>query len=92
MIRNMIGDPSSLLCVDPNNMDGIGNMLTEMVGQLLNLVGGSLNLNDIMGQDLADQFFCSNDIITQVLQPAMTMIPSLMDSSSETDVCKYVPV
>merc|ERR1711881_702936 len=86
-IRRMIPDPTQFLCMDDNNMDQIGDMLTDAFGQLMQLVGGSLDLNDIMGEQLADQFFCSNDILPQVMQPAMTMLPQLINSNSESDVC-----
>merc|ERR1711881_202226 len=86
-IRQMIPDPTQFLCMDDNSMDQIGDMLTDAFGQLMQLVGGSLDLNDIMGEQLADQFFCSNDILTQVMQPAMTMLPQLINSQSENDVC-----
>jgi len=88
-IRGMIPDIRQFLCMDPNNLgNDIGAMITDLISnQLMPLIGGSLNLRDIMGPQLADQFFCQDNIIERVLGQVTTMIPNLIASQSETDAC-----
>lgn len=88
-IRAMIPDIRQFLCMDPNNLgNDIGAMITQVIeNDLMPLIGGSLNLRDIMGPQLAEQFFCQDNLIERVLQPVVTMIPNLIASQSETDAC-----
>jgi len=88
-IRSMIPDVKQFICMDPNQVSQeIGTIVTDLINdQLLPLIGGSLNLNDIMGPQLADAFFCDADLIEKVTNPVMTLIPSLIGSQSENDAC-----
>jgi len=88
-IRSMIPDVKQFICMDPNQVSQeIGTIVTDLINdQLMPLIGGSLNLNDIMGQQLADAFFCDADLIEKVTNPVMTLIPSLIGSQSENDAC-----
>jgi len=88
-IREMIPDIPQFLCMNPNSFgQDIGAILTNLINdQVLPLIGNSLNLRDIMGQDLADAFFCQDTLIEASLGQVVTLIPNIVSMQNEVEVC-----
>lgn len=88
-IRAMIPDIRQFLCLDPNNLGGdIGAIVTQLITeQLMPLIGGSLNLRDIMGEELAAAFFCEDTLIESTLGQVVNLLPNIMSMQSEMDAC-----